>query len=171
MFISKKHIPRRTVSEGYGRNDLALPFLDAMLPAQTPQRKSAAASRTRLCAIEMVHGSAGATHVGTERNYWSPAKEGADFEITETLRARAAQEYLTIISHTDLKPSGGVHSAGSRRRSHSIVSRVSDCAHAKMTEGSDIFNATSLDQIYAQKVRSGHARFRRSSFASKTWAR
>src|SRR5215510_11247538 len=104
MFISKKYIPRRTVLKGMGVT-LALPFLDAMLPAQTPQRKSAAATRTRLCAIEMVHGSAGSTHQGTESNLWSPAKVGSDFEITSILRSLEPHiDYLTIISHTDLKP-------------------------------------------------------------------
>ena len=151
MFISKKHIPRRTVLKGMGVT-LALPFLDAMLPAQTPQRKSAAATRTRLCAIEMVHGSAGATHLGTERNYWSPAKEGADFEMTQTLRSlEPHKEYLTIISHTDLKPAEA-YTAPEAGADHTRSSAAFlTAAHAKMTEGSDIFNATSLDQIYAQK--------------------
>src|SRR5215475_15892273 len=103
MFIFKKQIPRRTILRGMGVT-LALPLLDAMLPAQTPQRKSAAATRTRLCAIEMVHGSAGSTAEGTEKCYWSPAKTGKDFEITPILRAlESHQNYLTIVSHTDLK--------------------------------------------------------------------
>ena len=50
----------------------ALPFLEAMLPAQTPQKKTAAATKTRLCTIEMVHGSSGSTGEGTRLRYWSP---------------------------------------------------------------------------------------------------
>ena len=46
MFIAKKHIPRRTFLRGAGVT-LALPLLDAMLPAQTPLRKTAAAPVTR----------------------------------------------------------------------------------------------------------------------------
>ena len=42
MFISKKHIPRRTVLRGMGAA-VALPFLESMVPAQTPLRKTAAA--------------------------------------------------------------------------------------------------------------------------------
>src|ERR1043166_3114399 len=103
MFIFKKHIPRRTVLRGMGVT-LALPLLEGMLPAQTPQRKTAASSRPRLCAIEMVHGSAGSTAEGTEKRYWSPAKTGSDFEITPILRSlEPYQDYLTIVSHTDLK--------------------------------------------------------------------
>ncbi len=151
MFIFKKHIPRRTVLRGMGVT-LALPLLDAMLPAQTPQRKSAAVTRTRLCAIEMVHGSAGSTAEGTEKCYWSPAKVGSDFEITSILRSLAPyQDYLTIISHTDLK-SAEAFTAPEAGADHTRSSAAFlTAAHAKMTEGSDIFNAASLDQIYAQK--------------------
>jgi hypothetical protein len=131
---------------------MALPFLEAMLPAQTPERKSAAASRTRLCAIEMVHGSAGSTAEGTTKNYWSPAKVGKDFEITPILRSLAPhQEYLTIVSHTDLK-SAEAFTAPEAGADHTRSSAAFlTGAHAKMTEGSDIFNAASMDQIYAQK--------------------
>ena len=45
MFITKKHISRRTVLRGAGVT-LALPFLDSMVPAQTPLAKSAAAPKT-----------------------------------------------------------------------------------------------------------------------------
>jgi hypothetical protein len=41
MFITKKHIPRRTFLQGAGAT-IALPFLEAMLPAQTPLRQTEA---------------------------------------------------------------------------------------------------------------------------------
>jgi len=131
---------------------MALPFLEAMLPAQTPERKSAASSRTRLCAIEMVHGSAGSTAEGTEKNYWSPAKTGRDFEITPILRSLAPhQEYLTIVSHSDLK-SAEAFTAPEAGADHTRSSAAFlTGAHAKMTEGSDIYNGTTMDQMYAQK--------------------
>jgi hypothetical protein len=59
MFITKKHLSRRAVLRGAGIS-LALPLLDSMVPAQTPLRKTAAASKTRFCGIEMVHGAAAA---------------------------------------------------------------------------------------------------------------
>ena len=64
MFISKKFVSRRTMLKGAGVS-LALPFLDSMVPAQTPLAKTAARPRTRFCAIEMVHGSAGSTAYGS----------------------------------------------------------------------------------------------------------
>jgi hypothetical protein len=151
MFIFKKQIPRRTVLRGMGVT-LALPLLDAMLPAQTPQRKTAAVNRPRLCTIEMVHGSAGSTAEGTEKCFWSPAKTGADFEITPILRSLAPyQDYLTIVSHTDLKPAEAFTAPEAGADHTRSSAAFLTAAHAKMTEGSDIFNGTSLDQVYAQK--------------------
>src|SRR5690242_15536756 len=104
MFIAKKHLSRRTVLRGMGAS-LALPFLDSMVPAQTPLSKTAASPKTRLACIEMVHGAAGSTGDGSAKHYWSPAKEGSDFEITQTLQPlEPYRDYLTIVSDTDLRP-------------------------------------------------------------------
>src|SRR5262249_51534795 len=151
MFIFKKSIPRRTILRGLGAS-MALPFLESMLPAQTPLRKSPTSTGTRLCAIEMVHGSSGSTREGTEKHMWSPAKEGANFEITPILRSLAPhQQYLTILSHTDLKPAEAFTAPEAGADHTRSSAAFLTAAHAKMTEGSDIFNATSLDQLYAQK--------------------
>ena len=78
MFITKNHLSRRAVLRGMGVT-LALPLLDSMVPAQTPLRKTAAASKTRFCGIEMVHGAAGSTVEGQEKHYWSPDEGGQRF--------------------------------------------------------------------------------------------
>jgi len=78
MFITKKHLSRRTFLTGMGAT-VALPFLESMVPAQTPTRQTAAAPRPRLACIEMVHGSAGSTQDGIDKHYWEPEKEGRDF--------------------------------------------------------------------------------------------
>src|ERR1700743_145028 len=102
MFLTKKHLSRRTVLRGLGAT-LSLPFLDSMVPAQPPLSKTAAAPRPRFTAIEMVHGAAGSTVTGETQHYWSPAKEGSDFEITPTLKSlEPYRDYLTIVSDTDL---------------------------------------------------------------------
>src|SRR5260370_8621067 len=104
MFITKKHISRRTVLRGVGAS-LALPLLDSMVPAQTPLSKTAASPKTRLACIEMVHGAAGSTGEGTNKHYWSPAKEGSDFEFTQTLHPlQPFRNYITIVSDTHLRP-------------------------------------------------------------------
>jgi hypothetical protein len=152
MYITKKHISRRTLLRGAGAA-IALPLLDSMVPAQTPLRKTAAVGRTRFAAIEIVHGAAGSTMDGTAKHYWSPATEGSDFEITPTLQSLAPyRDYLTIISGTDLNNASAL-SPREEGADHTRSSAVFlTAAHPKMTEGSDIYLGTSIDQIYAQKA-------------------
>src|SRR5262245_64665962 len=75
MFITKKHIPRRTFLRGAGAT-LALPLLEAMLPAQTPQAQTAASPDKirRFVGIWHPHGAA--------PGYWSPLQEGKNFEFS-----------------------------------------------------------------------------------------
>src|SRR5881397_285113 len=75
MFITKKSIPRRTFLRGCGVT-VALPFLESMLPAQTPLRQTAAgpSSVRRFVGIWHPHGAA--------PGYWSPLQEGKDFEFS-----------------------------------------------------------------------------------------
>src|SRR6202166_3548660 len=151
MFLTKKLLSRRTMLRGVGAS-LALPLLDSMVPAQTPLAKTAASPRSRLCCIEMVHGSAGSTVDGSNKHYWSPEKEGADFEFTQTLEPLAPlRDYITVISDTDLRPAGAFADAeegGDHFRSSSVFLTA---AHPKLTMGADIFCGTSIDQLYAQQ--------------------
>src|SRR5882757_523108 len=68
MFISKLAIPRRTILRGLGAS-LALPLLDAMVPAATALAQTAAAPRVRLGFCFIPHGAVMAN--------WTPAAEGA----------------------------------------------------------------------------------------------
>ncbi len=84
---------------------VALPFLDSMVPAQTPLSKTAAVSPSRLACIEIVHGAAGSTVDGSNKHYWSPEKVGADFEFTQTLKPfEPFRDYVTVVTGTDLIP-------------------------------------------------------------------
>ena len=150
-YITKKHLSRRTVLRGMGVA-LGLPLLDSMVPAQTPLHQTAAAGKTRLACIEMVHGSAGATGEGTNKHYWSPEKEGADFEWSQTLEPlKDFRDYVTIVSDTDLHPATA-WSAAEEGADHFRSSAVYlTAAHPKMTEGSDYYAGTSIDQLYAQR--------------------
>jgi hypothetical protein len=151
MFITKKHLSRRTILRGVGVS-LALPLLDSMVPAQTPLAKTAASPRSRLCCIEMVHGSAGSTVDGSNKHYWSPEREGTDFDFTQTLEPLAPlRDYITVISDTDLRPAGAFADAeegGDHFRSSSVFLTA---AHPKLTMGADILCGTSIDQLYAQQ--------------------
>src|SRR5215472_2767672 len=151
MFLTKKHLSRRAVLRGMGVS-MALPFLDSMVPAQTPLAKTAASPRSRLCCIEMVHGSAGSTVEGSNKHYWSPEKDGSDFEFTQILEPlKPFRDYLTIISDTDLKPAGAFADAeegGDHFRSSSVFLTA---AHPKLTMGADIYCGISIDQLFAQQ--------------------
>ena len=151
-FITKKHISRREVLRGVGVA-LSLPLLDSMVPAQTPLARTAASPQTRLACIEMVHGAAGSTGEGTAKHYWSPEKEGADFEFSQTLEPLAPyRDYITIVSNTDLHPATA-WAAAEEGADHFRSSAVYlTAAHPKMTEGSDYYVGASIDQIVAQQL-------------------
>ncbi len=152
-FITGKHISRRTVLRGLGAT-VALPFLDAMVPARKLWAKTAAAiDRTRLVCIEMVHGAAGSNEWGASQNLWSPAAVGRNFDLGPSSLSPLDpfRDYLTIVSNTDVRMAeafepteiGGDHF----RSSATFLTQ----AHPKQTEGSDVYVGTSLDQLYAQR--------------------
>jgi Protein of unknown function (DUF1552) len=146
MFLAKKHLARRTILRGLGTS-LALPFLDAMLPAQT----SAEASPARLTCIEMVHGAAGCSDAGA--NLWSPAQEGADFKLSYSLQPLAPfRDALTIISGTDARQAEAFAptevGADHFRSSAVFLTGV----RPKQTAGADFHSGISIDQLYAQHL-------------------
>src|SRR5271154_4859587 len=103
MFIAKKHLLRRSVLRGIG-SAIALPLLDAMIPAQTPLRQTAASPRSRLACIEMVHGAAGSTPEGASKHYWSPATSGAVFDFSYSLEPLTPfRDCITIVSGTEAR--------------------------------------------------------------------
>jgi hypothetical protein len=131
---------------------LGLPLLDAMAPAQTPVRQTAAGTpRTRLACIEMVHGAAGSAEDASSSHYWSPAQEGADFEFSYSLEPLAPfREYLTIVSGTDARQADAFEPSevGADHFRSSAVFLTA--AHPKQTDGADLRNGISIDQLYAQ---------------------
>jgi hypothetical protein len=150
MYITKKHLSRRTMLRGLGVS-MALPLLDSMVPAQTPMSRTAAAAKPRLACLEIVHGAAGSTIEGTNKHLWSPEKTGSDFEFSQTLKPlEPFRDYITIVSNTDLIPANA-HSPKEEGADHfRSSSTYLTAAHVKMTEGADIECGTSIDQIYAQ---------------------
>ena len=97
MHLTHRSLERRTFLKGMGAT-VALPFLDAMVPAG---RMSAAARETdvtRFVAIEMVHGAAGCNEWGATQHLWAPQEEGSDFDLTPSALSHLDpwREYLTI---------------------------------------------------------------------------
>jgi hypothetical protein len=155
MYLTRKHISRRTVLRGVGAT-VALPLLDAMIPARSIWAKTAAAqmaSRARLVCIEQVHGAAGCSEFGLAQHMWSPAATGRQFDLGKgTLSPlESFRDYLTIISNTDARMAEAQTAAevgGDHFRSSAVMFTQ---AHPKLTEGSDVRVGTSMDQYYVQK--------------------
>lgn len=92
MFISKKHLSRRKVLKGAGAS-LALPMLDAMIPAATAQT----APKLRLGFVYIPHGAV--------YDSWTPAGTGSDFEMSRILASLADyKSHMTVVSDLRNKP-------------------------------------------------------------------
>ena len=153
MLITKRHLSRRTVLKGLGVT-ATLPLLDAMLPAGTAWAKTAAAPKVRFAALEMVHGSAGATAYGAKLNLWSPAATGRAFDLSPGALAplEPVRQHITIVSNTDVRQAEAFTTpeiGGDHFRASAVFLTQ---AHPKQTMGSDVRAGTSIDQLYAQRV-------------------
>jgi hypothetical protein len=90
MFAMKKHISRRAVLRGAGAA-VALPFLEAMVPALTASAQTAAKPVTRFGVVFVP--------LGERPGYWTPTKVGADFEFTPILKPlESFRNYMTVVS-------------------------------------------------------------------------
>ena len=152
-FITGKHMARRTFLRGVGAT-VALPFLDAMVPAGRIFAKAPAAERTRLLCIEEVHGLAGCNNLAAGKWLFAPEQAGRDFALVgdnplSTLDGY--REYLTLVSNTDVRMAEAFTApeiGGDHFRSSAVFLTQ---MHPKQTEGSDVRVGTSLDQMYAQR--------------------
>lgn len=139
MFITKKSLDRRTVLRGVG-TAMALPLLDAMFPALTPQAKAAAAPKTRF----------GVTYVpnGMIMQDFTPKQAGAGFEFSPILKPIEAykDQLLVVTNLTRSHP-------GSQVGDHAV-----SCAGfltgvwPKRTEGEDVLANTTIDQVVAKQI-------------------
>jgi hypothetical protein len=97
MFISKKHLSRRTLLKGAGVS-IALPLLDAMIPAGTALADTAAAKSPRLVYAYFPHGAV--------MQDWVPKQTGKNFEYSRILKPlQSINDYVTVVS--GLRNKGG----------------------------------------------------------------
>ena len=90
MFLTKKHLSRRTILQGAGAS-IALPLLDAMIPAHTAIAATAAAPRARLGFVYFPHGAV--------RQFWTPKKTGRDFDFSVVLKPlEPLRDHVTVVS-------------------------------------------------------------------------
>ena len=96
MFLTKKHLSRRTVLKGAGAS-IGLPLLDAMIPAGTAFAKTAAAVKPRLGFVYFPHGAA--------LEGWTPKTTGRNFEYPRVLKPlEPLRDYVTVVSGLRNKP-------------------------------------------------------------------
>ena len=136
MFITKKHLSRRTFLQGAGAT-LALPFLESMIPAMTAQ--AATNSGSRLAFIYVPHGAI--------MDKWTPKTEGADFEFTPILKPlEPFRQYVNVVS-------GLGHKAADSTAVHSLSPTTwLSGVRPKPTQGPDAFAGITADQVAANKI-------------------
>ena len=142
MFITKKHLHRRTFLKAAGAS-LALPLLDAMVPASTVLAKTAASPASRLGFVYLPHGAI--------MDKWTPAQEGANFEFSPILKPlEPFREYVNVfgglaqVNGRALGDGPGDHA----RATATFLTGV----HPYKTGGADFRLAISADQIAAKEL-------------------
>ncbi|HEX4998689.1 MAG TPA: DUF1552 domain-containing protein [Terriglobia bacterium] len=110
MFITRKHLSRRTVLKGAGVT-LALPFLEAMVPAATPLAQTAAAPQLRAGFFYLPHGAIQfETKLGPEADRWTPSGSGDSFRLnTITQPLEPFKKYVSVIGNLDNPAGAGRH--------------------------------------------------------------
>ena len=142
-YITKKHMSRRTVLRGAGAT-LALPLLDAMIPAQTALAQTAATPKPRFVGCFVPHGMA--------PGYWVPEKEGAlGAELPFNWKPLEPFRNQTVIL-------SGLHSRsaepppGATGADHWVAAAFLCGVKPKKTAGADVRVGTTIDQLIAQKI-------------------
>jgi len=145
MIVSKNAIPRRTVLRGIGAT-IALPLLDAMVPALRAIGKTAAKGTTRLGIVYVPNG------VPRMAQHWTPKVEGANFEFPSILQPLSPFRNRVIVlsglnSNPPPTPTGqdpGLHARASTRFLTDVPPRF--------TTGSDLLAGVSMDQIASRQI-------------------
>jgi uncharacterized protein DUF1552 len=137
MIITKKALPRRTVLRGLGVS-LALPLLDAMIPAATAAARTAARRPRRLGYVFMP--------MGCDQSRWTPSTDGTLGELSPILKPLTpVKKHVTVITNLELRNAY----PGSHATSNSAFLSA---AKAKHTESSDYYLGTTADQVAAQQI-------------------
>ena len=137
MFITKKHLDRRTMLRGMGAA-VGLPLLEAMIPARTALAATAAAPKQHLGFIYFPHGAVASR--------WIPKKDGHDFDFPNIIAPlEPFKKYTSIVSGTENGPaiSSAVHAI--------MPGTWLSCVHPRET-GADLHAGVTIDQIAAQHI-------------------
>ena len=137
MFITKTSVPRRTFLRGMGAA-VALPLLEAMIPARTALAQTAAAGATRFGFVYVPHGADMAS--------WTPVTSGTNFQMSPTLRVlEPFKDSLVVVSN--LKRAGTVAEMHAAAACGWLSGAI-----PKRTEAEDYRIGTTIDQVLAKRI-------------------
>ena len=145
MFLTKKHLSRRTVLKAAGVS-VSLPLLDAMIPAYTALAQTAAAPRLRTGFFYIPHGAImWNTPYGAAIDAWTPSGAGTDFNLSPILSPlEQYKRYVASFAHLENKvPQGSVHT---------IVPATWLSAVKPNQKATGAMMAPTIDQMIAGKI-------------------
>jgi len=144
MFVTKKHLSRRTLLRGAGAA-IALPLLDSMIPAATALAQTAATPKSRLGCIYIPHGAT--------MDKWTPAATGSRFELSEILSPLDAfKNQICVVSglaHAPVAPWTGEDTGGAENHVRAVAVFLTG---AHPVKGEHAVVGPSLDQVAAASI-------------------
>jgi hypothetical protein len=142
VFITKKHLSRRTFLKGTGVT-LALPLLESMVPAGTALAQTAAAPRTRMGCIYIPHGAT--------MDKWTPSGDGTAFQFSEILQPlepfRDRVVVVSNLAHKAVAPWEGEDTGGAENHVRAAAVFLSGAHPVKKNEA---YVGMTVDQVAAQ---------------------
>ena len=135
-YLTRKFLPRRTFLRGAGVT-LALPLLDAMIPAHTALAKTAAAAKLRMGFVYFPHGAI--------MDKWTPTTEGEHYELSPILEPlKPFRQQLTVVSGLGNRPaqSAAVHAI--------VPGTWLSCVHPRETH--EAYGGVTVDQMAAAHI-------------------
>ena len=145
MIVTRKALSRRTLLRGMG-TAIALPFLDAMVPAFAATGRSAAAPVRRLGFVYIPNGAI--------MEKWTPATEGP-LELSPILKPlESVRDQVVVVSNLTSRPAEAAEGEGSGDHARASAVWLSG-THPKRTEGADVRAGRTIDQIAADTLGQG----------------
>jgi len=137
MILTKKALPRRTFLRTVGAT-MALPMLDAMIPAASAASKTPLGQAKRLGFVFMP--------MGCDESRWTPGSEGDLSQLSPILQSlEPVKDQLSVLTNMEL--------ANAYPGSHATSnSSFLSAAKARHTEGNDYYLGTTVDQVAAKQL-------------------
>ncbi len=143
MIITRKAIARRTLLKGLGTT-LALPLLDAMVPALARAQSVATKAPNRISTVYLPN--------GVMMDKWTPATEGTGYKLMPIMESLAPfRDRMLVVSglaHNSGRAQAGENTGDHARAGATYLSGI----HPKKTEGADTEAGISMDQIAAKEL-------------------